>query len=249
MFAYAINITIYSELCIVNKEQIIDQQKYLLFMKNLHLLAFAAILLFTVSSLSAQQKLGLRIEYGMQNVKTQNSYLIGANNRIDYNLSIQDITPVQSIGLYAYKSFGNLFIQPEFLYSSYSVQYAIEDFTDSRPSTSAASKSERIQQFDIPVFAGVRFNKFRVGAGPVFHVGETIESELEAIDNINIKPTKLSAGLQLGLGFDFSFFAIDIKYNREFNQISDHIRFENQPSGLTSNINSFRLGLAFAIGQ
>ena len=249
MFAYAINIAIYTNFAAFTKNNLLTNANIYILMKNLQHLAFTAILLFSISSLSAQQKLGLRIEYGMQHVKTQNSYLIGANNRIDYNLSIQDITPVQSIGLYAYKSFGNLFIQPEFLYSSYSVQYAIEDFTDSRPSTSTASKSERIQQFDIPVFAGLRFNNFRIGAGPVFHIGETIESELEVIDNINIKPTKLSAGLQLGLGFDFSFFAIDIKYNREFNQLSDHIRFENQPSGLTSNINSLRLGLAFAIGQ
>ncbi len=67
-------------------------------MKNLLFFALLAICLFTASSLFAQQKLGLRLEYGIQNVKSQNAYQIGTNNRVDYELTLVDITPAQSIG-------------------------------------------------------------------------------------------------------------------------------------------------------
>ena len=217
-------------------------------MTTKHFLPFLAIAFFLVNSLSAQHKLGVKVEYGLNQLSQQSKFLVGPNASIEYQLSTKDVTPTQSIGLYSYFQFGNLFVQPEALFSSYSVSYNLENFTDFRNSQNSVSPiREKIQQIDLPIYAGVRIKNVKLGAGPVFHVAETISSELSDYEHFSIAPTKLSAGMQAGIGIDLKYVILDIKYNVEFNQTSDHIQYRNNATGLKSNISGLKVGLAFAL--
>lgn len=219
-------------------------------MKNFKLISTFFALLLVVSCLSAQSKVGAKIEYGINQISAQSKYLVSSQNNVEYQISVVDITPSQSIGLYSNFTFGYLFLQPELLYTSYSVKYQIENFTDSQNNISAISNaSEKIQQLDVPVYAGILIKNFKIGAGPVFHIAESLNSELTNYENIQVNPTKLSAGFQAGIGYNFKNIALDVKYQRDFNQVSDHVLFYNNATGLKSSLQGIRIGIAFAIGK
>ncbi len=213
-------------------------------------LIFSTLLMFifAASNLSAQ-KLGLRAEYGVQGIAQQSTYLISANRSVDFKLSTVSVSPSRSIGLYTQFNYGWLFFQPEFLYTTYEQTVAVESFSEEAVHNGEINYRESFQQFDIPVYSGVKYKALKIGVGPVFHIGENINTDLTQFENLEIRPSKISAGIQAGIGLDLKYFNIDLKYQRDFNQSTDHIVFNNGNRHLNASISSFRLGVAFALGK
>lgn len=207
------------------------------------------VMLFAITSINAQQRIGVKLDYGINTIQSQNVYLINHNREIEYNLSLTNVSGSQSAGIVSIFDFGNLFLQPEFIYSSYSLEYSVENFKEFRNSNSETTIQESIKQFDIPVYAGFKYNKFRIGAGPVFHLSESITSDISDFENIDLKPTKFSAGLQAGVGIDLNYVLLDIKYETHFNQAADHITYNNHKTGLKSNMSGLKIGLAIVLGN
>lgn len=216
-------------------------------MKQVLSIVFATM--FILNSINAQQRFGVKLDYGINNLEQQSKFLIGQNNSIDYKLSVEDISGTQSIGITSIFDFGNLFLQPEFVYSSYAVKYNLENFSDRRSNVSNTVIQESIKQFDIPVYAGLKFNRIRIGAGPVFHLKESISTSLHDYEGLSINPTKFSAGLQAGIGIDLDYIVFDVRYETQYNQVSDHIQYNNQPTGLKSNVQGIKVGVALVLGK
>lgn len=214
-----------------------------------NIFTFVIVSFLAMSSIQAQNKLGLKVEYGLNNIPTQSHYLVNENNQVEHQISILGATPSQSIGLYSSFDFGYIFLQPEALYTSYSVNYQIENFNNRVDEPSMMNVTEKIQQFDIPVYAGVRYKFLKFGAGPVFHIGETLESPFSDYESIKVKATKISAGFQAGIGVDLKYVNVDIKYQRDFNNVSDHLEYNGQPTGLKSSLSGLRIGVAFNIAR
>ena len=219
-------------------------------MTNKLIFTFALIaLFFSFSNLNAQ-KLGLRVEYGLNSIPQQSQYLLAPGKKIDYVISTKSVTASQSIGLYTSMDFGFIFFQPEVLYTTYSTTLTVESYGEGqRLVGSDGLITENFQQIDIPVYAGVKFNNIKIGAGPVFHVGENINTEVAEFDKITVKPTAIAAGMQIGLGLDLKYVNLDIKYQRDFNQSTDHIQYDNRNTGLRSSLSSLKIGLAFSISK
>lgn len=203
---------------------------------------------FTTVNLSAQ-KVGLRAEYGIQSLSQESTFLISANRSIDYKLTTKSVSPSRSIGLYTQFDFGWLFFQPEVLYTTYEQTLEFESFSEEANPRSSNEIVESFQQFDIPLYAGVKYKNVKLGVGPVFHVGQNIDSDIADFTDIELRPSKVSAGIQTGIGFDLKYFNLDFKYQRDFNQATDHIYFNNYNKDLKNSISSFRVGLAFALGK
>lgn len=214
---------------------------------KLLILAFLFTALTTVN-LSAQ-KLGIRAEYGAQSLSQESTYLISANRSIDYRIGTKSVTPSRSIGLYTKFDYGWLFFQPEFLYTTYDQTLEIESFSEEARGIGVTEVTENFQQFDIPLYAGIQYKFIKVGAGPVFHVGQNIDSDIADFDNLEVRTTPISAGFQTGLGIDFKYFSLDLKYQRDFNQATDHIYFTDGNEALSNKLSSFRVGVAFALGK
>ena len=206
------------------------------------------LFLFTSLGLSAQ-KVGLRAEFGLQSLPQQSTYLIGSNKSVDFKISTVSVTPATSVGLYTQFDYGWMFFQPEFLYTTYSQTLSVENFSEEAGTRPDNLYTDEYQQFDIPVYAGVKIKRVKIGVGPVFHVGRNINTELTQFEKLEIKPSTVSAGVQAGVGVDLKYFNLDIKYQRDFNQATEHIYFNESNRQLNSSLSSLRVGIAFALGK
>lgn len=207
-----------------------------------------SILFFVAYQGNAQFDLGIRFQTGIQNQQQAESvYLVSPNKSVDYMLEFHSISNTQAVGAFSQFNFGWIYFQPEVLYTRYEAQFLIEDFK----SDIAGSKiyTEKYQQFDIPVNAGLRFNNFRIGGGPVFQLVQELDTELEDLRNIDVSPRSISTGFQGGIGFDYKVIHFDIKYQRNFSSVSDHLSFGSVPTKLKNSSSTIQFGVALALGK
>jgi len=206
-----------------------------------------AIMFLAFGSMNAQHDLGIRFQTGIQNQNTESTYLISAGKSVDYKLELSQISNTQSVGVYSLFNFGWLYFQPEVLYTKYDVNYMVQDFNAETDEMS--SFTENFQQIDVPINAGIRYKNFRFGGGPVFHMIQELNSDLADLNNLEIKAKNLSAGFQAGVGFDWKIVHFDLKYQTDFNSVSDHITFGSRPTKLKTTPSSVQFGMAIALGN
>ena len=101
--------------------------------------------------------------------------------------------------------------------------YEITDFGN--PGTLDLIKSENYQYLDIPLIIGLKAGPVRLGAGPVGHVFIDSSSELFDIDGYEQKFDEMTWGWQGGIGFDIWNIHLDIKYEGNFSNFSNHFIF------------------------
>ena len=212
--------------------------------RNLTILLFV---IFQITSTYGQNQLGFRFFHGINQQNTETVYLISEGKSIDYRVDLKSMSNSQSVGLFAQFNFGFLYLQPEFLYTNYSVSYQVEDYYVDGPSS--LNIEEKIQQIDLPINAGLLYKGFRLGGGPVFHFVQSINSDFNTLKNTTIDTKSIKAGFQGSLGYDWKIFHFDIRYQGDFNPISDHVYFNNSNIGLKSTPSSILLGIAMAINN
>ncbi|MDA9774141.1 hypothetical protein N9B82_04215 [Saprospiraceae bacterium] len=218
-------------------------------MKKQFSITALTFLFMMVANLSfGQNKLGVRFFQGFQNQATESQYLVGPQNTVDYKLELGQISNSQTVGLFSQFEFGFLYFQPEFLYTRYSVSYELEDFS-AESGTELSTIVENRQQFDVPVNAGVKFKGFRIGGGPIFHFAQEFESNFTDFSNITLQKKDISAGFQGSLGYDWSVFHFDLRYQTDFNSVTDHLRFSQRGLKTKANTSSVQLGVAVALGR
>ena len=207
-----------------------------------------SILFFVAYQGNAQFDLGIRFQTGLQNQQQAESiYLLGPNKSVDYKLEFQSISNTQSVGVYSQFNFGWLYFQPEVLYTRFDKQFLVEDFKSEVSGMQVYT--EEYQQFDIPINAGLRFNNFRIGGGPVFQFIQELNTELSELRNIEISPKNITAGFQGGIGFDYKVLHFDVKYQRNFASVSDHLFFASTPTKLKNTSSQIQFGVALALGN
>jgi hypothetical protein len=206
-----------------------------------------SVFFFVAYQGNAQIDLGIRFQTGLQNQQqTESTYLVGANKSVDYRLEFQNISNTQSVGAFSQINFGWLYLQPEVLYTRYDVNFLIEDFKSEK--VGSAIYTENYQQIDIPINAGLRYNNFRIGGGPVFQLVQELNSELADLRDIELTPRNINAGFQGGIGFDWKILHFDIKYQRNFASVSDHISFGASSTKLKTTTSTLQFGIAMALG-
>lgn len=202
------------------------------------------VVLFFGTSIFAQGKLGVRFFNGYQFQSSESKYLI-SNNHVEYNLNLTNISNSQSVGLFSHFDFGYLFLEPEVLYTTYSVQYSGSRYDTE--SSSEFSVTERVQQVDLPINAGINIKNVRIGCGPVFHVLKNNKSDLVRNSSIENISQTLTAGFQGSIGYSWKIFHADIRYQKEFNSLTDHLVYNNQKVNLSSTFSSLQFGIAVAL--
>lgn len=137
-----------------------------------------------------------------------------------------------------------LYVQPEFLFNSNSVDFTLEGF-----GTGLANRifTEKYQNLDIPFMLGYKLGPLRLEAGPVGHVHLRSKTELDELDGYEQRFKDFELGYQAGGGFDIWKFLIDVRYEGNFNNFGDHMRIAGQEVKFSKNLSRivFTLGYAF----
>jgi len=180
---------------------------------------------------------GVKLSSGWIVSRPEITYIGNERDYIIHQVEFASASPQYAVGLTGQKRFGWLYAEGNALYSSYSMTFDVTTYANqSRP---LRQMTETFGYIDLQVMGGLISQGFRIGVGPVMHLLANHESELVSLENYVQKLRTVSYGFSGCVGYDFGRFAVDLKYDKAFRTIGDHIyyrfkksRFLETPDGL-----------------
>jgi len=219
-------------------------------MKNLFLFSF--LLLFIVSAdcqnadiKSEPLRIGIKVAGGAIVTRPEISYL---GNNTDNYLSMVELshaTPQTSFGIFAQKKFGWLFAEANALYSNYGMVFNVADYSGDKQDLH--QMKEQFSYVDLQVMGGLYSHGFRISVGPVMHILSGHSSELTDLQNYNEKIRKISYGFSGAIGYNLSRFSFDLKYDKAFRTVGDHIYYGYKKSPFLETPDAITFSIGYAI--
>jgi hypothetical protein len=116
----------------------------------------------------------------------------------------------------------HVFVQPELLFCSIRNDIYIDG------SGNEELTELELNKIDLPVMVGLKWNTFKIQAGPVTSVLINDKSELTDITGFDLLLKRATIGFQAGFGFDVSKLSLDFKYEGSLSSLGDGIRVGNE---------------------
>ncbi|MBK9737764.1 MAG: hypothetical protein IPO92_23640 [Saprospiraceae bacterium] len=190
-------------------------------------------------------KYGLKMAGGLILVRREISEIGNEENYVVNQVTLARTLPQKSFGLFGRKKFGWLYAEANALYSSYGMAFDVTSY-----STGVETKKEMVEKFgyvDLQIMGGLTTNGFRIGVGPVMHVLARHDSELAVLDNFNQKLRNISYGFTGSIGYDLNRFSFDLRYDKAFRTVGDHIYYGNKKSLFLETPDALMISIAYAI--
>lgn len=180
-----------------------------------------------MGSLSAQSfKFGPRIGIASSPFEIQD-----IDNVNDIAVTFQDGSPEYQVGAFAQFAALGLFIQPEFLFTTSSASYLVEDLRDG----GREIFNEQYYHVELPVMAGIKLGPIRLQGGPVYRLNLGNSSDFFTTDGFSRSFTNSSVGVQTGIGLDIGKkLVFDLKYELPLANASDDLTIFGQSHELSS---------------
>lgn len=177
------------------------------------------------------------------------SELTEVGNKIDnyviHQIQLNRTLPQISFGLFGQKKFGWLYAEANVLYSTYGMVFDVTSFvTEDGPTFQL---TERFGYVDLQIMGGLTRNGFRIAVGPVMHILANHNSELADLENYNQNLRKTSFGFSGAIGYDIGRFCFDLKYDKAFRTVGDHIYYGDKKSLFLETPDGINLSVAFAL--
>ncbi len=145
-------------------------------------------------------------------------------------------------GAFVRLTFFGIFIQPEFLFTTRTNEYTVQNV---QTSTSTIVK-QNFNKFDIPLMLGFKLGPLRLNAGPTGSL--LINSPKELITNPDFKNrcSKMTIGYQAGLGFDLlKMVTFDLRYEGSLKKYQNQIQ---NVAGTKFNLDDRPSAFLFSLG-
>ncbi len=184
---------------------------------------------------------GLKLSGGTILAREETVYIGNEKDQIVHEIQLAESLPQYNAGFWAQKRFGWLYSEVNILYTNYGMAFDVTTYKDEgRPKT---RKVERFGYLDLQAMGGLFSNNFRIGVGPVMHILTNHKSQLLDLEHYNQKLRNVSYGFSFAIGYDIDQISIDIKFDKAFRTIGDHIyyrysksQFFETPDGLTLSV-------------
>lgn len=163
------------------------------------LFAFIGMFIMVISS-NAQVKLGITASYQNELGKAQMVELADNRGYQIYSLTYAGEDSRFSYGLSAYADNDLLYFMTGIEYMSANTHYTNFDHTESIDGFKNATVTR--QSIRIPISAGLKAHKFRVGVGPHFDILLDTEENLSEIEGITNNDRTLQTGFHFEVGYD-----------------------------------------------
>ncbi|MDX1476752.1 MAG: porin family protein [Saprospiraceae bacterium] len=189
---------------------------------------FSVLVLCAMVSGQAWGQVRVGIKGGLSSVDIEPSSLIilDAGDAEKFKLDVRDAKYGLHLGFFIQAQLGGFFIQPELVFNSNSVDYAIEDLQNIGVTK---IRDENYQYLDIPIIVGAKFGPVRIGAGPVGHLFLDSTSDLfDDYDGYDPNFDELTFGWQAGIGLDIWKLHLDARYEGNLSDFGDHIVFNGR---------------------
>lgn len=207
-------------------------------MKKLPLISLFFVLLFA-QTINAQTKFGFKASYTHFLTQEEVSYAAIDSRSITHEVSFIEMTPATSIGVFTQSNMGFLFFQSEALYSQHSTQFQVESYIND--DIDGQVLSEEYKNLDLNIVAGVNKKNWRFGLGPKFHINLDVTSNLDQLAFYTEKRKSITQGFQGLVGYNFGRLHIDVRYERDFSTVGNHIYFDDEKAAFTNKIKALSL--------
>ena len=189
--------------------------------------------LLTAFSLEAQVRIGLKAGLSSTDIKTEELDLLDQGGVKRLELALKDASYGLNFGVAVQANLGAVVLQPEFNFNSNTVQWAVTDVKN--PGIVNQVFEEKFQYMDIPVLVGFRAGPLRLQAGPEGHVFINSKSDLFKFSEYDQNFKDLTVGWIGGAGLDIWKLSVDLRYQGNFNNFGDHIRFAGREYAFSQN--------------
>jgi hypothetical protein len=181
---------------------------------------------------------GIKLSGGAILARAETNYIGNEKDQVIHQIELGRALPQYNAGFWAQKRFGWLYSEANLLYTTYGMTYDVTTYTtEGQP---LRNLKERFGYVDIQVMGGLISHGFRLGVGPVMHILANQNSQLTDLENYNQKLRRISYGFSFAIGYDAGPISLDLKYDKAFRTVGDHIyygfrksRFFETPDGLT----------------
>jgi len=190
-------------------------------------------------------KLGVKLAAGYITTGSETTMFLNETSLTSQKVKFADATPQYSFGLWGQKKFGWLYTDANILYTSYGMSYEVSGANSDDVNLKVLS--EKFNYVDIQVMGGLTSNGFRLGVGPVAHILANHNSDLMNVQYFNERMRKISYGFSGAIGYDFKNFSIDIKFDKAFRTIGDHMYYGTRKSRFQETPDAFTFSVAYSI--
>lgn len=191
-----------------------------------------------------QTYFGVKGTYSIPFNRPHEIKLDDANDLFIYRLTFieQDYTP--TVSLVTYYRNEVIYLQGELAYRRANTRFRAENFIDLENITNT-SVTKTTHSLDIPLIAGVRLDRFKLGAGPMFSVILSENELLPEVEFFEERRNALEAGFGFQVGIVLYRLHVDLNYQIRFNGAGDFLYWRSNFSGFDDPIQYLDLGLAF----
>lgn len=201
-------------------------------MKNNILIVLALVV---SQALSAQIDVGIIASHSIANSSSESVLLGTPEGRRAAEVQFIDHESVTSIGVSLKTAFGPLFAETQLSYRKNSYRLNVQRFLNN--DVPVDDIEETSSAIHIPVSAGLKFGKVRIGGGPVFNLKLDKTSNQLEVAGIQDNKRDLKLGAAAGISIDLTnHFTIGARYERSFNTIGNEYRFGGTELELDSKL-------------
>ena len=196
----------------------------------------------TIEFQESKWKIGPRIGIGASLTQPETVLVYIASDGIAYEIDYLGSSSSKSIGLSFEKTFDYAFIQLGVFHTSFTSSFDVTGYGEKDKTAKIFNESYR--NIEIPVLAGGKLGKFRLGAGPMVKYNLATITEFTELVGFESKDSKINLGSQAAFGVDLGIFSIDVRYIHAFEAIGDSMTFggnqendfKNRPSEIKLTI-------------
>lgn len=187
---------------------------------------------------------GIKGSYSIPFNKTQEIKYDDANDFFVYRVNFLDQTVSPTVSIIGYYRKDLVYFQSEIQYKSVKTRFRADNYIDLDNITNE-DHTKVTRSIDIPISAGVRIDRFKLGVGPTFSV---IIDENRIFQDTDFF-VEQRANVEMGFGFHFGVLLyrlhLDIAYQYRFNQVGDYLYWRGVHKGFSQPVRYIDIGMAF----
>ncbi|MCI4671052.1 MAG: PorT family protein [Bacteroidia bacterium] len=188
-------------------------------------------------------KIGAKAGISTSGISSDDLSIRSTDDLQDLKISLQNSSPEYQLGLFTRLNLAGLYVQPELMFTTSSVEYLLEDFRDG----TSDPLYEQYFGLEMPIMAGIKLGPFRANAGPVFRTNLGSVSEITQLSGYGRKFRESQMGIQAGFGFDLGKkLILDFRYEVDLSETRDEITIFDQTHELSKHGGQLSVGLGYS---
>jgi hypothetical protein len=190
-------------------------------------------------------KFGIKVAGGVISPRSEITYIGNSKDQVIHQVELAGASPQFAAGLWGQKRFGWLYAEGNMMVSRYNMNFNVTTFAEEGQPLKYLT--ETFTYGDIQVMGGLISNGFRIGVGPVMHILLNHKSDLTKLGNFNQKLRDVSYGFSGAVGYDWNRVSFDLRYDKAFRTVGDHIYYGNKKSLFLETPDAITLSVAFVL--